>query len=145
MLCRVNTLRKKVGKKPVKVDLRLMQSSQKHSEDQARNRQMSHDGIKTKFFGDQIRAEGYRALAASENVAFNQRSIVYVMNSWRKSLGHYINIIEDFECLGWGEKDFYWTQNFASGSECTEATLPNCKVYSSFDSRTMRTGYSYVL
>ncbi|KAI9295068.1 transmembrane protein, partial [Neoconidiobolus thromboides FSU 785] len=114
MLCRVNALRAEVGKKPYKFDKRLIDAAQKHSEDQAAQKQMSHTGSKIPYFLDRIKAAGYPAKDGSENVAWNQRTVAWVVDSWRKSSGHYRAIIGDYECFGWGEKNFYWTQTFGS-------------------------------
>ncbi|KAI9291992.1 hypothetical protein K502DRAFT_320458 [Neoconidiobolus thromboides FSU 785] len=129
MLCLVNKIRSEVSKKPLKLDSRLMKSSQKHSEDQAEHKKMSHDGTKVKFFFDRIKNEGFRAYTGAENVAWNQKNVEKVVQAWKKSEGHYKNIIGEFECFGWGEKDLYWTQNFAAGEKCDDDYVIDCSRY----------------
>ncbi|KAI9296583.1 hypothetical protein K502DRAFT_340879 [Neoconidiobolus thromboides FSU 785] len=58
MLCRVNAIRKKHGKKPLKMDDKLNRAAQKHSQDQFNHKKMTHEGTKVKSFWDRIKNEG---------------------------------------------------------------------------------------
>ncbi len=60
----------------------------------ARNGVMSHQGDKGSKMIDRIRATGYRACFAAENVAMGQRSDRQVMQSWMESPGHRRNILD---------------------------------------------------
>ncbi|KAI9296434.1 hypothetical protein K502DRAFT_289545 [Neoconidiobolus thromboides FSU 785] len=131
MICRVNAVRAKAGKKPLYVDNCLMKSAHDHSQEQAKNKKMTHSGFdgKTKELGGRLTLSGYTWNSCAENIAWNQQTIKQVVDDWTKSKGHYANMIGDYDCFGWGEVDKYWTQNFASGKKCTSTTLPQCNGY----------------
>ncbi|KAJ2843176.1 hypothetical protein IWW36_005642, partial [Coemansia brasiliensis] len=50
--------------------------------------------------------------SAAENIAWNQKTVSEVMTAWKNSPGHYANIVGDYNYVGFGVNDLYWTQNF---------------------------------
>ncbi|KAI9296584.1 hypothetical protein K502DRAFT_289329 [Neoconidiobolus thromboides FSU 785] len=129
MLCRVNAIRAKHGKKALKMDDKLNRAARRHSQDQLDHKKMTHEGTKVKSFWDRIKNEGYKLMGGSENCAAGQGSIAQVVSDWEQSSGHFRNIVSDAECMGWGEAGNYWTQEFAKGTPCTYQTVPDCSKY----------------
>ncbi|MCN0152615.1 CAP domain-containing protein [Salinispora arenicola] len=114
----VNAERAKAGCKALSVDDKLMTAAQRHSQDQADNKKMTHTGSNGSTLGDRVKAVGYRFRAAGENVAWNQQSPEAVMNAWMNSSGHRANILNcSFTEIGVGiasSNGPYWTQVFAA-------------------------------
>lgn len=114
VLALVNAERADAGCAPVKVDARLTESAQRHSQDMAEQDYFSHASKDGRSFADRIEAAGYPSPAA-ENIAKGQRSAEQVMRAWMKSPGHRKNILDcSLTALGTGvvTDGWYWTQNF---------------------------------
>jgi hypothetical protein len=88
--------------------------------------------------GQRIAAVGYTYAGAGENVAWNQRSAIQVMNSWMQSPSHRQNILNpSFKNIGIGLSDkFFWTRVFgnprgdsAANSGCISIPSENKKEY----------------
>lgn len=105
---------------PLRLDSRLNRAAQKHSEDQAATKKMTHTtptGAVHYRPGmapwDRMTAEGYRWTSASENVAAGYRTPEAVMEAWLASPGHCKNVMSaTSRDLGVGHKDGYWAQKF---------------------------------
>lgn len=113
MLTSVNKIRAEAGMPPLKIDERANKMAQKHSDYQDSIHKMTHKGPDSGLDerADKAGFKGqYSALAA--NVAWNQRSVKQAMKSWRDSPEHYKNMIGDYNVCGFGEKNWYWTQEF---------------------------------
>lgn len=101
-------------------DDRVAQAALLHSEYQAAEEEMTHDGPPgLSNAGLRIRAQGYDWTYYSENVAYGYRDSAAVTAAWLSSPGHCRNIMsptaEDFG-MGYAESAGgvpYWTQNFA--------------------------------
>lgn len=115
----VNAERTRRGLAPMRYDARLGQAAQRHSEDQAARRRMSHTGSDGSSTADRISRTGYVWRAWAENVASGQSSPDAVMNSWMNSSGHRRNILSSHTQIGVGravasDGRVYWTQVFAT-------------------------------
>ncbi|MFC8850855.1 CAP domain-containing protein, partial [Micromonospora sp. NPDC057141] len=114
----VNAERAKAGCSALKIDDKLMAAAQAHSQDQADNRKMSHDGSDGSDVGDRLDRVGYAWRAYGENVAWNQQTPAAVMDAWMNSPGHRANILNcSFTEIGVGiasSNGPYWTQDFGT-------------------------------
>ncbi|KAB1902641.1 CAP domain-containing protein, partial [Micromonospora sp. AMSO31t] len=114
----VNQERAKAGCKALTVDDKLTLAAQRHSQDQADNKKMSHDGSDGSDVGDRLDRVGYAWRSYGENVAWNQQSPAAVMDAWMNSPGHRANILNcSFTEIGVGvarSNGPYWTQDFGT-------------------------------
>lgn len=111
----VNLERSKAGAKPLKLDSKLMQAAQTHSDFQARTKEMTHQGRGEESGPDRAKRAGWKGGAWAENVAVGMRSPADVMRVWMESPGHKRNILDpNMNQAGFGLKDLYWTQVFGS-------------------------------
>ncbi|MCZ7420415.1 CAP domain-containing protein [Verrucosispora sp. WMMA2121] len=114
----VNAERAKAGCGALSIDDKLMTAAQRHSQDQADHRNMSHTGSDGSDPGDRIDRVDYAWRTYGENVAWNQRTPAAVMDAWMNSDGHRANILNcAFTEIGVGvarSNGPYWTQVFAA-------------------------------
>ncbi|SDD88392.1 Uncharacterized conserved protein YkwD, contains CAP (CSP/antigen 5/PR1) domain [Streptomyces prasinopilosus] len=113
----VNAERGKAGCSPVKVNTALTEAAQKHSEDMAASRTMSHTGSDGSSPDDRIARAGYSWSTYGENVAYGYSTPEQVMAGWMASPGHRENILNcAFEEIGVGlaQPGSYWTQDFGT-------------------------------
>jgi len=117
MLNAVNRVRRKYGRRSLRLNGRLMAAAQRHSRDMARHKRMSHRGSNGSSLGDRTRKQGYSG-GIAENVAYGQNTVRDVMVSWMKSPGHRRNLLNPkYKALGVGYAKngrWYWTQVFGS-------------------------------
>ncbi len=113
-----NVEREKAGCAALSIDDKLMTAAQRHSQDQADNKKMSHDGSNGSSPGDRLDDVNYQWRTYGENVAWNQQSPAAVMKAWMNSPGHKANILNcSFTEIGVGiatSNGPYWTQVFAA-------------------------------
>ncbi len=118
MIRLANAERAKAGCAALSVDDKLMTAAQRHSQDQADSRKMSHTGSNGSSPGDRLGDVGYQWRTYGENVAWNQQSPEAVMTAWMNSPGHRANILNcSFTEIGVGVASSngpYWTQVFAA-------------------------------
>lgn len=74
---------------------RLMRAAQAHANFMARNGIMGHVGAGGSTMSQRIKASGYQACFAAENVAYGQSTAQEVMVAWMNSPGHRRNILDD--------------------------------------------------
>ncbi len=114
----VNAERAKAGCGALSVDEKLMTAAQRHSQDQADHKNMSHTGSDGSDPGDRLGRVGYAWRTYGENVAWNQKTPAAVMDAWMNSDGHRANILNcGFTEIGVGVASSngpYWTQVFAA-------------------------------
>ncbi|SCG62971.1 CAP domain-containing protein [Micromonospora humi] len=114
----VNQERAKAGCKALTVNSKLTLAAQRHSQDQADHKKMSHDGSDGSDVGQRLDRVGYTWRAYGENVAWNQQSPAAVMDAWMNSEGHRANILNcSFTQIGVGvarSNGPYWTQDFGT-------------------------------
>lgn len=115
----VNAERARRGLAPMRFDSRLALVAQRHSEDQAARRQMSHRSGDGSDAGVRLRRAGYGWSSWAENVAYGQTSAASVMNAWMNSPPHRANILSTLTDTGVGvavgsDGRWYWTQVFAN-------------------------------
>ncbi|MFG2008304.1 CAP domain-containing protein [Micromonospora sp. NPDC048868] len=114
----VNAERAKAGCGAVSVDDKLTTAAQRHSQDQADHRNMSHTGSDGSNVGTRLDRVGYSWRTYGENVAWNQKTPAAVMDAWMNSSGHRANILNcAFTEIGVGVASSngpYWTQVFAA-------------------------------
>lgn len=107
-----NAEREENGCDPLRVDDRLTEAAQDHSDDMAARDYMAHETPEGVGPAERARQAGYDAFAG-ENVARGQRSAEAVVDAWMDSEGHRANILNcGSEAIGVGETDFFWTQKF---------------------------------
>ncbi|KAJ0402991.1 hypothetical protein ATCC90586_000519 [Pythium insidiosum] len=120
ILTAVNLERAKAGLPALCLSSKLTAAAQKHSNDMAAHRSMSHTGSEGSTPQARIEAEGFQWSAIAENIAEGQISVSDVMSSWMNSPGHRANILGNYKFFGAGmtNDDYssqrFWTQVFAS-------------------------------
>ena len=115
----VNAERAARGLAPMTYDAKLELAAQRHSEDQAQSRRMSHTGSDGSTVAQRIDSVGFAWRSAAENVAYGYETPVDVMAGWMNSDGHRRNILSSNTHIGVGVADGpdgrpYWTQVFAT-------------------------------
>ncbi|MEU6076693.1 CAP domain-containing protein [Micromonospora sp. NPDC047074] len=114
----VNAERAKAGCGALSIDDKLTTAAQRHSQDQADHRNMSHTGSDGSNPGTRLDRVGYAWRTYGENVAWNQQTPAAVMDAWMNSSGHRANIVNcAFTEIGVGVASSngpYWTQVFAA-------------------------------
>jgi hypothetical protein len=111
----LNAIRAKVGAPPLQLSSKLTQAAQKHSDDQAKMRNMSHTGSDGSSPTQRINRAGIKGGQTGENVAWNQRDWSAATQVWVKSPGHYKNMIDKgFKYVGFGATNKYYTEDFSS-------------------------------
>lgn len=99
---------------PLRLEARLIQAAQAHSDDMQATRTMSHTGSDGSSPGERIARTGYRPQSWGENVAAGYRSAESVMSGWLSSPGHCSNIMnQGFTELGVARAGDYWTMVLA--------------------------------
>jgi uncharacterized protein YkwD len=96
-------------------DLRLEQVAQRHADDQAAMRRMSHTGSDGSTLAERLARVGFAWRAIGENVASGQQSAQAVVAAWMDSSPHRANILSANTHLGVGvavgtDGLTYWTQ-----------------------------------
>lgn len=121
-----NSYRQQHGCSALKLDDRLTQAAQGHSEDMAFNDFFSHTGSQGTTPWDRITATGYTYSTAAENIFAGTRSPEETVDGWYNSEGHRKNMLNcELEYIGvgyyylendTGNENFhtYWTQVFAT-------------------------------
>jgi uncharacterized protein YkwD len=104
---------------PMVVDARLQLAAQRHSEDQAAMRRMSHVGSDGSSMVQRIDRVGFPWRSAAENVAVGFSTPQSVMAAWMNSPGHRTNILSANTHIGVGlatgsDGRIYWTQVFGA-------------------------------
>jgi len=93
----------------------LMEAAQSHSTDQANMNRMQHTGSDGSNVGQRVTTAGYTWRAVAENVAWNYQTAEAVVDGWINSEGHCKNIMNGtYRHMGIAQKDWYWTQVFAT-------------------------------
>jgi uncharacterized protein YkwD len=118
----VNAEREKVGAPPLRMSSQLTQAAQRHANDMAKNRFLSHTGSDGSTMQSRIQATGYSYKAIAENIAAGQATPQAVMQSWLNSSGHKRNILNpQYTEIGIAYTNnssskftHYWTQDFGT-------------------------------
>lgn len=105
------------GRKILRLSVLLNLVAQKHSEDMAARRFMSHTGSDGSSPFQRMKRVGYQYSLAGENVAADHRSVSEVMSGWMASPGHRSNILGGYTQVGFGVATdatgkIYWTACF---------------------------------
>jgi uncharacterized protein YkwD len=113
----VNTERQRVNAPPLIMNDKLTAAAQRHAQDMATGRRMSHDGSDGSTMRSRIDATRYSWSNIGENVAMGQPTAAEVMSAWMNSPGHRQNILNPaFTELGIGYATdsgrIYWAQVF---------------------------------
>jgi hypothetical protein len=100
----VNAERASLGKAPLVANSQLESAAYLHSKDMGDKDFFSHTSLDGRTFSQRISAEGYRYLAAAENIAMasGDPSASKVFDMWKNSSGHYTNMIGDYADAGLG-------------------------------------------
>lgn len=93
---------------------KLNTAAQLHSNDQATNNRMQHEGSDGSKVGARVTRAGFSWRTVGENVAWNYPNVDAVVAGWLSSPGHCRNVMNaNFRYMGMGETELYWTQVFA--------------------------------
>ncbi|MGB3136665.1 MAG: CAP domain-containing protein [Nodosilinea sp.] len=113
----VNAERRRVNAPPLTLSDKLLTAAQRHAQDMATSRRMSHTGSNGSSMRSRIDATEYSWSTIGENVAVGQPTAAAVMSAWMSSPGHRQNILNPaFTELGIGyasaQGRIYWAQVF---------------------------------
>jgi uncharacterized protein YkwD len=121
-----NTQRQQAGLQPLKLNLKLTNAAQAHSEDMALHDFFSHTGANGSSFGDRATVAGYQFSSLAENIAAGYATPEEVVQGWMNNEGHRTNILNPkYQEIGVGYYNlandignvnytYYWTQDLGS-------------------------------
>ena len=89
----LNEMRAEHGLKPVRLEMHLMRAAKAHSRDLAKADHISHYGSDGSSPWDRVKATGYRAQLAAENVGTGQTSVEELFKAWAASEDHMKNLL----------------------------------------------------
>ncbi|OAN73046.1 hypothetical protein A8B78_19200 [Jannaschia sp. EhC01] len=91
---RLSTLRAGQGlARPLGHSAALQAAAQAHVDDMAQSGNLSHTGSNGSTLASRLRASGYSACFAAENIAAGQANTAEVFEDWMGSSGHRRNIV----------------------------------------------------
>jgi hypothetical protein len=104
----------------LRIDSKLVDAARGHADDMAARNYFSHDSLDGSSPFDRMIDAGYTGFAAAENIAAGQTTPAAVVEGWRLSPGHCVNMYEpDLNEIGVGytfeagdQYRHYWVQNF---------------------------------
>jgi uncharacterized protein YkwD len=113
----ISAYRQSKGKSAVKVDPTLMAIARVHSDRMAAADTMTHVLPGEGSFQDRLRAGGYEAGMAAENVAAGQKTLAEVLQDWKNSPSHDANMLEEHideigiavTVAAGGKYKYFWT------------------------------------
>ncbi len=121
-----NVERTNAGLQPLRLNEKLNQSAQAHSQDMAIADYFSHTGANGSNAGDRAASAGYYYSSLGENIAAGYITPQEVVQGWMNSPGHRANIMNaGYQELGIGyyylandtgsvNYNYYWTQEFGT-------------------------------
>jgi uncharacterized protein YkwD len=103
----------------LRIDSRLVDAARGHADDMAARNYFSHDSLDGRSPFDRMIDAGYTGFAAAENIAAGQATPAAVVEGWRLSPGHCVNMYEpSLNEIGVGytfeagdQYRHYWVQN----------------------------------
>lgn len=114
VLNEVNQFRAQNGLPALRLDNRLNVAAQRHSNDMALHKAMSHSCRDGTTLGQRITQAGYPWRNIAENVATGQTSARKVVQAWINSSGHRANMLKNnVKDVGIGYNNRYWTLDLA--------------------------------
>jgi uncharacterized protein YkwD len=125
MLRQVNALRAEAGIAPLQPCPSLRRAAQAYATVMASTGTFGHMGPDGTAPWDRMRVQGFRWVAAGENIAAGQRSVDEVMRAWKASPEHQANLLDPrMHQVGFGFAtashggSTYWVQDFGQGTGC---------------------------
>jgi uncharacterized protein YkwD len=121
-----NTHRQQAGLQPLRLNLKLTNSAQTHSEDMALRDFFNHTGLNGSSVRDRTLQQGYESSYVGENIAAGYSTPETVVQAWMDSEGHRANILNPkYQEIGIGyyylandtgnvNYKHYWTQDFGA-------------------------------
>ena len=94
LLSGINAARAKSGRAPLRLSPALARAAQGHACDMLRRGYFSHKAPGGGTMSSRIKAAGYTACRASENIAKGQQGVGQVIAAWMGSRGHKRNILD---------------------------------------------------
>ncbi len=113
----ISAYRRSKGKSAVTVDPALMAIARVHSDRMAAADTMTHVLPGEGSFPDRLKAGGYQAGMAAENVAAGQTTLAEVLQAWKNSPSHNENLLEEHvdeigiavSIASGGKYKYFWT------------------------------------
>ncbi len=110
----LNAYRASAGRGPVVADPELTAAAQTYAQTMAATGHFAHRGPDGSNSGARARRAGCSWRAASENIAWGQRSESEVLQGWADSAGHRRNMLgANYTRFGLGRAGTYWVLMFA--------------------------------
>lgn len=87
----------------------------RHARDMATHAYLEHEGTDGSTMDQRVTDTGYHWATVAENIASGHRSIKTVVDSWKESPKHCVNLMNPkYSEIGSAEKKHYWVQTFGS-------------------------------
>jgi uncharacterized protein YkwD len=95
-------------------DSKLEIAAQRHADDMYENSHFSHTGTDQSSFSERISDAGYTWSTCAENIAMGQQTIEEVIEDWKNSQGHCLNMMNGaFVHIAVARKGNYWVMSLA--------------------------------
>jgi len=95
-------------------DTKLEAAAKRHAEDMEKNAHFSHVGTDNSTFSQRITEAGYVWSNCGENIALGQKTNAEVIQSWKNSEGHCLNMMNGaFTHIAVARKGDYWVMVLA--------------------------------
>jgi uncharacterized protein YkwD len=113
LLAAHNRVREGAEHAPFKLSEKLSEAAAAHAKDMAEHSTLDHTGSDKSTVSDRVKRTAYPYILVGENIAFGQKTVDEVMETWIESPSHRENIIADFTEMGAARaKDdhgvYYW-------------------------------------
>jgi uncharacterized protein YkwD len=79
---------------PLKLNAKLEAAARVHARDMAKHQKMTHTGSDGSTSAQRVERQGYHYQDVGENVAYGQKTVAEVMDTWMNSQGHKKNILD---------------------------------------------------
>jgi uncharacterized protein YkwD len=114
----INSIRQQANLPAVRRSAVLDAAAQAHADDMATRGFFSHRGSNGSTAGARVTAAGYRWCRVAENISRGQSGPASAIEGWRRSPGHYRNMINsDMRDFGLANAGTYWVMVLA-GNRC---------------------------
>lgn len=111
----VNAIRAEAGAAAITRSKVLDQAAKVHANDMATNNFFGHTGSSGSTVATRVKAAGYKWCTVSENVGKGYRSQASAIEAWRKSQGHYHNMVNrKSREFGMARTGNYWVMVLAA-------------------------------
>lgn len=126
LLAQMNAQRATAGAPPLEMMSEINALADIKVQDMYARGELSHESPTLGDFGDQLYNAGISCRGWGENIAWGQKSVSEVMESWMNSPGHRMNILDpDYTHVGLAYYGGFWVQQFVANPRIKSAAGSN--------------------